>query len=122
MREIRKYLQLEEDQYYEVHLSLINCILPVKLTPKEIEVLSAFMSLKGDIAKHRFGPSAKKIVMQRLGLSPAGLSNHMRSLVNKQFLIETGDIIEVWSLLMPEQNEQLYMFRLQNVDYASNGQ
>lgn len=122
MREIRKLLQLQESEYYEIHLSLINCILPVKLTPREIEVLSTFMSLKGDIAKHRFGPSAKKIVMQRLGLSPAGLSNYMGSLLKKGFLLEKADIIEILPILIPEENEQFYTFKLQNLDYASNGQ
>lgn len=116
MQEIRKALKLNEESYYEIHLSLINCLLPKKyiLTPMEIKVIAAFMKLKGDIAQYRFGPSAKKIVMEQLGLSSSGLSNHMKSLLIKGHLIKRGDMISILPLLNPEPNEQLYMFKLIN--------
>lgn len=115
MTEIKKLLRLGKARYFETHLSLINCVLPKQLTPMEIKVVAAFMGLEGDIAQYRFGPSAKKIVMTELELSPAGLSNHLASLLKKGFLLKRGDITEILPILMPEQTEQVYLFKLQNL-------
>jgi hypothetical protein len=116
MEHIKKRLVLEERQYYQTHLNLINCILPVKMTAREVEILAAFMALKGDIAQFRFGPSAKKIIMEELELSPAGLSNFIGSkgsLIEKGFLVKQGDLTNIIPLLMPEEKEQLYTFKLE---------
>jgi hypothetical protein len=114
MKEIKKALSLNKAEYYETHLSVINCILPVKMTPMEIEVIAAFMGLEGDIAQYRFGPSAKKIVMAQKKLSPAGLSNYIRYLTEKGFLTKAGDIVSILPLLIPEQTEQFYLFKFKN--------
>lgn len=113
-KEIRKLLKLPKQVYYETHLNLLNCILPVKMTPREVEILAAFMSLEGNIAQYRFGPSAKKIIRQDLQLSPAGLSNFIGSLMKKGFLIQQGDMINILPLLVPEATEQTYIFKLIN--------
>ena len=83
---IRKELALTRDKYYMKHLSIINPLLPVSLTPKEIEVLAAFMALKGDIANDRFGTTARKLVMDKLSLSLSGLGNYLKSLKDKRFI------------------------------------
>jgi len=115
MKEIKKLLKLEEDDYYETHLSIVNCLLPIKMTPMELKVIAAFMGLKGDIAQFRFGPSAKKIIMERLKLSPSGLSNYIGSLIEKGFLIKSADITNILPILIPESNEQIYLLKLQKV-------
>ena len=69
MNTLKKQLRLPKTQYYTKHLSIVNIFLPIQLTPKEIEVLAAFMSLEGDIADQRFGTSARK-----MGLSTSDLS------------------------------------------------
>lgn len=125
MEHIKKKLELPKQSYYETHLSIINCILPntkiklsnnkevnLRLTPMEIQVLASFMGLEGDIALHRFGPSAKKIVMTQLEITAAGLSNYMTVLTDKGFLKKVGDMTTILPLLIPEMNEQLYTFRL----------
>lgn len=114
MKDIKKLVKLDKKNYYETHLNLVNCILPVKMTPREVEILAAFMSLEGNIAQYRFGPSAKKIIMKDLGLSPAGLSNYMGSLFQKGFILKQGDIVSILPLLFPESTEQVYMFKLIN--------
>lgn len=113
---VRKTLRLSKTEYYETHLSLVNCVLPVKLTPKEIQVLAAFMGLEGDISAYRFGPSAKKIVRSQLKLSPAGLSNYMGSFLKSGFLIQQGDMIKILPVLMPKNDEQTYSFKLVNLN------
>lgn len=112
MREIKKLLKLPKSEYYMTHLSIVNCLLPEKMTPKEIEVMALFMCLEGDITKDRFGKTAKKIIMEKLKLSPSGLSNHMTSMKNKGFLIETQNILTIWPLLNPEKAEQIYTLKL----------
>lgn len=115
MEQIKKHLKLSKDQYYESHLSIVNCILPVKLTPTEISVLAAFMSLNGDIGKDRFGTTARKMVKKKLGISASGLSNYLRDLKNKEFLLEEKEKeYTILPLLFPEEKEQLYLFKLVN--------
>ena len=64
--------------FYPRYLRLVNVILPKPLTNKEIEILTAFMELKGDIEKDRFGTQARKLVRDKFGLPsevrPAGFT------------------------------------------------
>jgi hypothetical protein len=107
---IRKLLKLNEIDYYKTHLIIINSVLPVKLTSKEIELLAHFMILKGSISLDRFGTTGKKIVKQKMKLSSASMSNYMKSLSNKGFIIN-GKIIPI---LFPSDNEEEYYFKLIN--------
>lgn len=118
MQPIQKILRLDKYKYYEMHLAVINPFLPNQLTEMEMKVLARFMALEGDIAVHRFGTSAKKIVKESLGISSAGLSNYIGdkgSLIEKKALIKKGDLIEIWALLFPEKEEQTYRFKLMNI-------
>ena len=116
MKTLKKQLRLPKTQYYTKHLAIVNIFLPVQLTPKEIEVLAAFMSLEGDIADQRFGTSARKMVMAQLGVKPGGLGNYLKSLQKKGFLIKDNDEkFKILSLLHPTPNTQNYMFQLQRI-------
>lgn len=112
MLEIKKVLKLSRLDYYETHLSLMNCILPKKLTPMEIKVIATFMTLDGEIVEYRFGPTARKLIMSSLDLSAGGLSNYMTSLMRKGFIGKKGDSLVLWPLLVPEEKEQLYTLKL----------
>lgn len=112
MKIIQKQLKLEDLDYYKVHLSIINSFLPTKLSKKEIEVLSIFMSFTGDIALDRFGATAKKIVKMKLGMSSAGLANYLKSMRQKGFLISKEKEIKILPILQPEDISQLYQFKL----------
>lgn len=114
MEVIKKALQLKEDKYYSTHLSIINPMLPVSLTPKEIEVLAAFMSLKGDIANvDRFATSCRKVIKKKLELSDGGLGNYIKSLRSKGFIKQNEDgILFIPKVLFAEENSQGYMFKI----------
>ena len=116
MKPIGKTLRLEKIDFYTTHLSLINCVLPVKLKPKEIEVLSHFMAFEHDPEVARFGSDNRKIVRNRLNISHGGLSNYINSLREKNFLTGKGSAVEVLPLLRPDNNVQTYMFKLINID------
>ena len=95
-------------EYYKTHLTIINPLLPVKLTPKEIELLSYFMLLNGSISKDRFGTTGKRMVRDRMKISAASMSNYMKSLINKGFINDN----EILNILYPDYTEQLYQFKL----------
>lgn len=140
MELIRKKLELNKQNYYITHLSIINCLFPdtkiltinktgkeeeisQRLTNTEIKVLALFMSLEGDIAEYRFGPTGKKVIMRELDLKPQGLSNHMTSLKLKGFLLEGKDsenkpngVLKILPILFPEKEFQNYQFRLVNLN------
>lgn len=109
---IKKELKLSSSEYYNTHLQLINPLLPVHLTPKEIEVLANFMCLTGLLSEHRFGTTANKEVKTKMNISTAGLSNYMRALKDKGF-INNGIILPI---LFPENGSQTYQFKLVNYE------
>lgn len=109
---IRKTLSLVQEDYYPRHLAIINPLLPQHLTPREIGVLACFMGLNGSIAEDRFGTTARKFVMETMGLTLQGLSNHLKSLKDKKFI--KGNVI--LPMLFPDKGEQQYSFKLINVD------
>jgi hypothetical protein len=116
MPEIRKVLKLPKFDYYETHLSFLNCIFPkeIRMTPMEIKVLASFMSLEGDITTHRFGASGRKIVMGLHGISQSGLTNYILSLKKKGYLFDKGDIISIQPILNAEDHVQTYAFKIVN--------
>lgn len=112
MKIIKKQLFLPTNEYYITHLSLINPLLPVKLTPKEIEVMAIFMSFTGDLELDRFGTTGKALVRQRLNLSHPGLANYMKSLLTKGFIRRENGNLQILPILHPEKDFQLYQIKL----------
>jgi DNA-binding MarR family transcriptional regulator len=115
MKIIQKAItSLEELDFNIAHLNIINFFLPVQLTPKEIEVLGAFMSLKGElVAKDRFGTTFRKEVKTSLKMSDGGLSNHLTSLKAKGAIKENLEgNLSIQEFLFPEENQQFYQFKI----------
>jgi len=112
MKIISKSLELSRDKYFEVHLAIINPVLPVQLTEMEIKVLAAFMSLEGDIAQDRFGTTARKLVREKLNIKFAGLSNYISSLLKKGFIRQESNSYIIIPVVTPQDKEQHYQFKL----------
>ena len=105
------------DQYYIKHLTIINCLFPdaMTMTEKEINVLAAFMEIKGEIVEDdRFNSIVRKKVMKKVGLSSAGISNYLKSLIEKNMLLknEFSNRITVQDFLVPQDNNQAYQFKI----------
>ena len=118
MKIIQRSLELESDQFYEQHLSIINTVLPSKLTNKEIKVLATFMSADQKLTiEDRFNSIVRKGVMKKLGLSPGGLGNYLNSMIKKGFLnkSEITNKITVKEFLMPEKVVQGYQFKISKI-------
>ena len=110
----KKQIVDTERGYYKLHLTIINSFLPIKLTSKEIEILSEFMRLEGDIKEDRFGTTGRKMVMESLSLSHGSLGNHLKNLKDKGFIIKiTEDIYDIPLILYPNKEEQNYMFKIE---------
>ncbi len=118
MEIIRKALKLSREEYYKKHLFLINPILPRQLTIKEAEVLAAFISLEGDIAKDPFGTTGRKLVMSKCNIKPGGLGNYLTQLEEKGFIVQDKELkYKILPVLIPKNNEQFYQFKLINNEY-----
>lgn len=116
MKVISKQVRLENYDYFKVHLSIINAFLPVKLTQRELEVLSLFMSFRGDLAEQRFGTTAKSLVKKKLNITSPNLSNYLKSLIDKGFIVKkTMNEYDILPILQPENVEQVYNFKLINI-------
>ena len=114
METFKKVLKLKEVDYFQKHLEIVNSMLPVKMTPKEIEVLSNFISLKGEIAEEdRFGTTCRKIVKSRMNLKDGGLGNFLKSLKTKGFIKEDENgKLKILPFLFANSNTQVYMIKI----------
>lgn len=114
---IRRAFTLKPREYYEKHLQILNIIIPANLTRKEIEVLATFMSLdKGVIEEQMINPISRRKVMEELKLSPGGLGNHLKSMIEQKALIKndiTGSI-KLNPFLIPNDPMQGYQIKIEN--------
>lgn len=117
MKNLVKTLRLETLEYYKTHLSIVNCLLPVKITNKEIEVLALYMYFSKSLEDDKFGTNIKKLIRERLNLSHQGLSNYIKLLIVKGFLrINDEKEISILPILHPDVNQQSYMLKLINIE------
>lgn len=116
MEIIQRKLILSRVEYYKMHLLIINNFIPIQMTPKELEVLAAFMSLTGDLANEPFSTSGRKIVRERMKLSPGGLGNYLDAFTKKKFINEEDGILKIWNILYPKESSQGYQFKIEMKD------
>lgn len=112
---IQRELRLDKNQYNIKHLQMVNTILNADLTDKEIEVLAVFMSLDKMITEDdMFNTIARKKVMDKLNLSPGGLGNHLRSMIDKNALDknEISKRIRIKPFLFPDKKVQGYQIKI----------
>lgn len=113
MKILKKKLELESFEYYKMHLRIVNPMLKNPLPTKKIELLAHFMSADVDYwGGDRFNSFTRKNVMKKLGLTPSGLSGHLRILINNGLLIKDPETnrIEIEPWLMPGNVSQGYQF------------
>lgn len=117
MKNVVKTLKLETLDYYRRHLSIVNCLLPVNITNKEIEVLALYMYYSKTLNDDKFGTRTKKLIRVTLNITHQGLSNYINSLINKGFLIlKDNKELSILSILHPNPTEQTYMLKLINIE------
>lgn len=84
MKRVKKE-RLNKKEFIPKYLKLINVILPLPLTNKELEILSAFMELEGDLVENdRFGTQARSYVREKFGFKThSNLDNYIKYFKNK---------------------------------------
>ena len=114
MKEIKHKVTVHTKlEFYKKHLSIINPLLPVQMTSKELEIMACFLEIENDSRYDRFGPQAKKVVREYAKISHSGMSNYIKNLVAKGFLKknEVG-VLTIIPILMPKTLEQNYSIKL----------
>lgn len=110
---------LEPYEYYYTHLSIINPILPKKLTEREVEVIAMFLSLPNEMTGvDMFNTYARKVARERLNnMSIGSLSNHLRSLQDKGFIQkeELTNRLYFSQVIIPNENTQGYQIKLNKI-------
>lgn len=113
---IQKSKVLPVEQYYLTHLNIINDFLPYKMTETERKILSAFLSLPEEITEDdMFNTLARKKVKESLGgMTASALSNHIKTLINKEYLSRhpITNKISIASYIIPDKYMQGYQFKL----------
>ena len=123
---VEEYYQVVKRVYPEITKGQCNeiCSAPFIQTRRAIEsgifinvrlqFFGTFMSFKGDLAeKDRFGTTFRKEVKSILSMSDGGLSNHISSLKSKGAIRDDlNGIIQVASILLPEEKQQFYQFKI----------
>lgn len=115
MNIIQKSKELEGSQYYKLHLHVINGFLHSLLTDIEIDVLATFMSLPLDVSRGDvFNTYARKVAREKLNMSASSISNHLRSLQEKKYIMkeELSNRLYIVSYLLPSKDVQGYQFRI----------
>ncbi len=113
MKPITKTINVNPEDYLITHLRIVNSVLPIRLSEKQLCVLSAFMEFKGELSDDIFGTTSRKIIKKKLNLSDANLSNYIKSFIESGFVKNTGGRYEVRDVLKANEDNQVYQFKVQ---------
>ena len=111
--------------FYPKYLKLINVILPERLTQKEIELLSAFMELKGDLVEsNRFGTEARRLIRNKFGFKThSNIDNYIKYFKTKGILVkndQTG-LLEMNKVVsVPNGEEEIELVFRFRIDHGNN--
>lgn len=110
MKIIQKGFELPKLEYYQTHLKIVNAILPIGITSKEIEILSWFLTLpKSDTM---FSTPNRKAVIKALSLTDGGMSNHLKNMKKKGLLKREDDNLVIVPALLPDERLQGYNLKI----------
>jgi hypothetical protein len=92
MRRVKKETLRKKD-FIPKYLKLINVILPNPLTSKELDILSSFMELEGDLVESdRFGTQARSYVREKFGFKTySNLDNYIKFFKNKGVIFSDSE-------------------------------
>jgi hypothetical protein len=108
-----------KSDYCRKHLQLVNSVARTfeTMSEKEIEMLSAFLSLDKKLTEEdMFNSFARKKVMEELGLSHGSLSNYIKGLIDKKVLNKhpiTKKITIAPDSIEPNERGQGYQIKIE---------
>lgn len=88
---------VSREEFYNTYFSILNPVL--KLTNKEIDILSEFLKIKETIKgrdenstnKLTFSSTSRQIVCDKLNISKYNLNNYIQGLKKKRMIIDLGN-------------------------------
>lgn len=105
---IKQLIKLNKFEYYKKHFLIVNNLLPIKMTDKEIDVVSIYLS-SNDKSFNR------KEIKQKLNLSDQSLSNYITSLLKKNVLYkDDNNVLHLKEFLIPDNDYQEYQIIIVN--------
>jgi hypothetical protein len=124
MKRVKKEVVKITD-FYPKYLKLINVILPHPLTQKEIEVLSAFMELKGDLVEsNRFGTEARRLIRNKFGFKThSNIDNYIKYFRTKGILVKNKDtgLLEMNKVVsIPSGEEEIELVFRFKIDHGND--
>lgn len=125
MKNFKKRLECNTAvEYYAAHWKIVNGIFDLDLTPRELDLLANFLAQRAD--EHTFDSTSRRIVMQRLGLSPSFISNYLKKLVEKNILIREEDTsgvmrTKIHPMFIPGESLQDYTIRIERTNGNTEG-
>ena len=113
MKVIQRDFELEKLEFYKTHLRIVNAILPVNITNKELEIMAEFLILPKELTNgNMFNTLARREVIKRLGLNDGGMSNHIKNMKKKGYIVKQGEYYGIAPALLPDQEVQGYNLKL----------
>jgi len=113
MKVIQSSFELSKIDYYKTHFKILNAVLPIDITDKEIDILSNFLSLPVEMTnENMFNSMTRKKVIEALTLTNGGMSNHLKNMKKKGYLIRNGEYLIIHPNLLPAHSVQGYNFKL----------
>lgn len=105
---IKKARVCSTREYYVCHLRIMNVLLPVKMSEKEMEFVGCWMMYGGG----EMDDEKRGRIRECMGLSASGCCNYIASLRRKGFI--EGN--RLWGKLEIDGEEQGYMIKLVRED------
>lgn len=112
---IAKTFELDEYNYYKTHLSIINGVLPhkVRLTERETDVMASILKTAEKYGEEIcFSTTGRRILKKEQGLGNAGLTNYLKALEEKGFIIKNNDTYLIAKLVLVNNKQQEYRFKI----------
>lgn len=117
MKVIKQDFNLNELEFYQTHLKVLNAVLPINITNKEIEILAEFMTLPKELTNgNLFNTQARKNVSEKLSLKEGGMNNHIKNMKKKGLIIGNTNELKIAPALIPSNKVQGYDFKLINTE------
>jgi len=120
MNTLRKTLVASGFRRAKIHLLMINMFVEVGLSEKELEVLANFISAPENLKQtYMFNTAVRKYVCQQSGICNKGISNHLKSMINKKFIVRDPitKLLSISPNLLP--TNQIYHIEIKNETDAS---
>lgn len=100
-------------EYISRYIHILNSFSKDKLTDPQIDVIANFLALDGDlIRENRLSTDARTHVRRQLGMSHSALTNILKRIKDKGYLMSVNGKDKFHKLLIPPEDKKLFKIAL----------